>query len=279
MAGIGPEDIDLAQLQDTEAGAEIMHMAENGFCEHGEQEQMIQNGETEIGGRFPVNTDGGCLANGEPIGASGLRQVYENVLQLRGDAGKRQVPERAEDCVHARLRRSRHLRRHDPRSLTCVQSDALQQLLDRQEITDVIHAYCRNVDLVNPAAIAALFTDDCTVDYGPGLGTPTSGARELEERLGRGLPRFAATSHHVSNIEITFSGDGASATTITYLYAWHRHPGDEPDAHLWARYHDQFVRTADGWRIRERVLKVAGQENFDVEWHPIGRSQGNGRSS
>ncbi len=92
MAGIGPEDVDLAQLQDTETGAEVMHMAENGFCEHGEQEMMIQTGETEIGGRFPVNTDGGCLANGEPIGASGLRQVYENVLQLRGDAGARQVP-------------------------------------------------------------------------------------------------------------------------------------------------------------------------------------------
>ncbi|MBL6690329.1 MAG: thiolase family protein [Pseudomonadales bacterium] len=91
MAGLGPKDVDLAQLQDTESGAEIMHMAENGFCEHGEQEVMLANGETEIGGRFPVNTDGGCLANGEPIGASGLRQVYENVLQLRGDAGSRQV--------------------------------------------------------------------------------------------------------------------------------------------------------------------------------------------
>jgi acetyl-CoA acetyltransferase len=92
VAGIGPEDVDLAQLQDTESGAEIMHMAENGFCEHGEQESMLEKGETEINGRFPVNTDGGCLANGEPVGASGLRQVYENVLQLRGDAGRRQVP-------------------------------------------------------------------------------------------------------------------------------------------------------------------------------------------
>ncbi|MFT5204594.1 MAG: acetyl-CoA C-acetyltransferase [Candidatus Aldehydirespiratoraceae bacterium] len=92
MAGIGPDDIDVAQLQDTEVGAEIMHMAENGFCEHGEQEHMIAMGDTEINGRLPVNTDGGCLANGEPVGASGLRQVYENVLQLRGDAGPRQVP-------------------------------------------------------------------------------------------------------------------------------------------------------------------------------------------
>ncbi len=92
QAGVGPDDIDIAQLQDTESGAEIMHMAENGFCEHGEQEHLLARGETEIHGSFPVNTDGGCIANGEPIGASGLRQVYENVLQLRGQAEARQVP-------------------------------------------------------------------------------------------------------------------------------------------------------------------------------------------
>ena len=92
MAGVGPTDMDVMQLQDTEVGAEIMHMAENGFCEHGGQEALIQSGATHIGGSMPVNTDGGCLANGEPIGASGLRQVYENVLQLRGDAGEHQVP-------------------------------------------------------------------------------------------------------------------------------------------------------------------------------------------
>jgi acetyl-CoA acetyltransferase len=91
MAGVGPEDVDVAQLQDTESGAEIMHMAENGFCKDGEQEGMIARGETKIGGRLPVNTDGGCLACGEPIGASGLRQVYENVQQLRDRADGRQV--------------------------------------------------------------------------------------------------------------------------------------------------------------------------------------------
>jgi len=92
LAGIGPEDVDVAQLQDTEVGAEIMHMAENGFCQHGEQEKWIAEGHTEITGKLPVNTDGGCLANGEPVGASGLRQVYEVCLQLRGTAGERQVP-------------------------------------------------------------------------------------------------------------------------------------------------------------------------------------------
>ena len=92
LAGVGPGDVDVAQVQDTESGAEIMHLAETGLCGHGEQETLIQSGATEIGGRLPINTDGGCLANGEPIGASGLRQVHEVVLQLRGAAGDRQVP-------------------------------------------------------------------------------------------------------------------------------------------------------------------------------------------
>lgn len=92
MAGVGPEDIDIAQLQDTEAGAEIMHMAENGFCADGDQTEWIARGRTRIDGDLPVNTDGGCLACGEPIGASGLRQVYENYVQLTGQAGARQAP-------------------------------------------------------------------------------------------------------------------------------------------------------------------------------------------
>ena len=91
LAGIGPEDFDLAQIQDTDAGTEIIHMAENGLCADGEQEQWLAEGKTLLNGQLPINTDGGCIACGEPIGASGLRQVYENVVQLRGQAGARQV--------------------------------------------------------------------------------------------------------------------------------------------------------------------------------------------
>jgi acetyl-CoA C-acetyltransferase len=91
-AGVAPDEVDVAQVQDTESGAELIHLAECGLCEHGEQAELYATGATEISGRLPVNTDGGCLANGEPVGASGLRQVYEVVAQLRGDAGARQVP-------------------------------------------------------------------------------------------------------------------------------------------------------------------------------------------
>jgi len=91
-AGIGPEDVDVLQLQDTDAGAEVIHMAECGFCPDGDQEKLIADGATEINGPLPINTDGGLIANGEPIGASGMRQVHELVRQLRGQAGERQVP-------------------------------------------------------------------------------------------------------------------------------------------------------------------------------------------
>src|SRR5581483_2864938 len=90
-AGIGPSDVDVIQLQDTDAGAEIIHMAETGFCADGDQEKLIADGATEITGPLPINTDGGLIANGEPIGASGLRQLHELVRQLRGQAGDRQV--------------------------------------------------------------------------------------------------------------------------------------------------------------------------------------------
>ena len=92
MAGLGPKDIDVVQLQDTDSGTEVIHYEECGFCEPGEQTRMVASGDTEIDGRLPINTDGGLLANGEPVGASGLRQVYEIVTQLRGKAGERQVP-------------------------------------------------------------------------------------------------------------------------------------------------------------------------------------------
>ena len=92
VAGVSPDDVDVIQLQDTDAGAEVIHMAEAGFCADGDQEKLLADGATEISGPMPVNTDGGLIANGEPIGASGLRQVHELVRQLRGEAGDRQVP-------------------------------------------------------------------------------------------------------------------------------------------------------------------------------------------
>ena len=128
-AGIGPEDVDVIQLQDTDAGAEVIHMAENGFCADGEQEKLVADGATEITGPMPINTDGGLIANGEPIGASGLRQVHELVLQLRGQAGDRQVRRRPARRLRPGVRRSRHRRRHDPVAVALLVGADVVELL------------------------------------------------------------------------------------------------------------------------------------------------------
>lgn len=91
-AGLRPSDVQVAQLQDTDSGSELIHLAETGLCGHGEQPELLASGATDPTGRIPVNTDGGCLAGGEPVGASGLRQFHEVVRQLQGRAPGVQVP-------------------------------------------------------------------------------------------------------------------------------------------------------------------------------------------
>jgi ketosteroid isomerase-like protein len=148
---------------------------------------------------------------------------------------------------------------------------AVSELIDRQSITELIYAYCDHFDRNEPAEVAALFTADATVDYGPESATIV-GADAIASTITIGLERtFAATSHHVSNIQITL--DGADrAHAVTYLYAWHRYVDGSPDGELWGRYHHRFVRTGDGWRISELVLTAAGAVDFHrATMHPIGR--------
>jgi acetyl-CoA acetyltransferase len=82
-AGVGAGDIDIAQIQDTDSGSALIALAETGLCQHGEQAELLEDQSLELNGWLPVNTDGGCLANGEPIGASGLRQIHEVTRQLQ----------------------------------------------------------------------------------------------------------------------------------------------------------------------------------------------------
>jgi len=91
MAKLGPNDIDVAEVHDCFTIAEILAYEDLGFCKKGEGGKLIQEGETEIGGRIPVNPSGGLKAKGHPVGATGVAQIVEIVLQLRGEAGKRQV--------------------------------------------------------------------------------------------------------------------------------------------------------------------------------------------
>jgi ketosteroid isomerase-like protein len=148
---------------------------------------------------------------------------------------------------------------------------AFRELLDRQAITGLIHAYCFHFDRNEPDEVAALFTDDAIVDYGPEAATIV-GADAIASTIAVGLEHtFAATSHHVSNIMLTFDGTD-EARGITYLYAWHRYVDASPDGELWGRYNHRFVRTEDGWRIAELVLTAAGTSNFHrATMYPTGR--------
>jgi acetyl-CoA C-acetyltransferase len=94
MAGVGPEDLDMANVHDCFTIAEIMAYEDLGLCERGGGAEMLREGMTEIGGKIPVNVDGGLKAKGHPIGATGCSMIYELTKQLRGEAERRgrQVP-------------------------------------------------------------------------------------------------------------------------------------------------------------------------------------------
>jgi len=91
MAGVGPEDIDLVELHDCFATAEILHYENLQLCGDGEAGQMIDSGATALGGKVPVNVSGGLLSKGHPLGATGIANIYEVSQHLRGEADKRQV--------------------------------------------------------------------------------------------------------------------------------------------------------------------------------------------
>jgi acetyl-CoA acetyltransferase len=91
ISGYGPEDMEVVQAYDTMAPAELWDIEKLGFCRKGEAPGLLKEGVFDIGGKIPVNTDGGLMSRGHPLGATGLGQICEIISQLRGEAGKRQL--------------------------------------------------------------------------------------------------------------------------------------------------------------------------------------------
>lgn len=147
----------------------------------------------------------------------------------------------------------------------------LNGLLDKEAIADLIHAYCYHFDRAEADKVVSLFTSDAVVDYGPDVPTMT-GLEEISPMIERGLASFfAATSHHISNIRILFDGPDV-ASSVSYLYAWHRYCDERPNSELWGQYHHTFQRTQDGWKISRLFLCAAGSHAFHRDtMHPIGR--------
>jgi acetyl-CoA acetyltransferase len=99
-AGLGPDDLDLVECQDTDAARELLAYEELGLCEPGGCGALLSSGDTALGGRLPVNPSGGLLSKGEPLGASALAQVVELARQLQGRCGPRQVPDARVALAH-----------------------------------------------------------------------------------------------------------------------------------------------------------------------------------
>jgi len=148
-------------------------------------------------------------------------------------------------------------------------ADRLQQLVDREEIGRLFHRYAWHFDRNEPALVAALFTADALVDYGPEVEVAV-GRDVIEARVRGGLEAtFAATSHHISNVEVTLR-DSQNAHGTAYVYAWHRYCNGAPDGYLWGQYHNRFERTPDGWRISALRLHGAGTVDFHrLTMHPV----------
>jgi acetyl-CoA C-acetyltransferase len=91
MAAIKPSDVNVAEVHDCFTYVELMSYEDLGFCPVGKSGQLIDSGETCLGGRLPVNTSGGLKAKGHPVGATGTAQTYEIYMQLTGQADRRQV--------------------------------------------------------------------------------------------------------------------------------------------------------------------------------------------
>src|SRR5690242_8297351 len=99
-AGIGASDVNLVELHDCFATAELLHYENLGLCKDGEAGRMIDDGETTHGGRVPVNVSGGLLSKGHPLGATGVANIFEVTQHLRGRAGDRQVPDAKVGLAH-----------------------------------------------------------------------------------------------------------------------------------------------------------------------------------
>ena len=126
---------------------------------------------------------------------------------------------------------------------------------DRQAIADVLVEYCCALDVMDLPALAALFTDDCVVEYGPGEFLQCHGSAALAKSLER-MWRWSRTSHHLSNVLIRFDGSDA-ALSRSYVHAWHERP-DGSTATIFGQYHDRFVRREQLWRIAERRMLMNG---------------------
>lgn len=147
--------------------------------------------------------------------------------------------------------------------------DFLRTLADERAIARVLVRYCNYLDGMDLDALAALFTADCVVSYGPGDNLTSRGRDSLRQDLGR-LWRWHRTSHHLSNIDIELDGHIA-ARARSHVLAWHER-ADGTTATVYGRYEDRFTYANNNWLIAERKMFMNGHDaGFRLALHPTPR--------
>lgn len=135
----------------------------------------------------------------------------------------------------------------------------LWELEQRRLITETLQAYCELVDRNDPAnLVSRVFAADGAFELGSHHAVV--GREELARMFAKTLAAFTATSHHLSNVAITFDGDERAHSTA-YVYAWHRTQAGAR-VEIWGRYHDRLRLGDEGWRIENRHLSMAGTEGW-----------------
>ena len=151
-------------------------------------------------------------------------------------------------------------------------NNLLQQLQDRIDIETVLVQYCRHIDCVELDSLVTLFTEDCFVEYGPGVNFSSQGRAKLRLDLER-MWRYRRTAHQMANVEIEFLHTD-EAHVLSSVTAWHERTDDHNRAVLvlYGRYADTLVRTSEGWRIRHRkLMNLGGDNTFEATIYPSER--------
>lgn len=143
--------------------------------------------------------------------------------------------------------------------------------LDRQAVEELIYKYCYYFDRNQPEELSQLFSIDAVVDYGPEIANLTS-RKQIFEMVSKGLSEtFLATSHHISNVLVSLKSE-TSASSTSYLYAWHKYYSREEIGHLWGGYEHEFVKIEGKWFITNLKLFGVGMQDFHRDtMHSNGR--------
>ncbi|MFL2986554.1 MAG: nuclear transport factor 2 family protein [Candidatus Poriferisodalaceae bacterium] len=145
------------------------------------------------------------------------------------------------------------------------------ELSDRQEIVDLLSAYCRAIDDNRPDGVVSLFSEDCYLDYGGQLPI-VQGHAAARKFFAIGTGRlYAKSAHFVSNIEVSFP-DKDQAVASSYVNAWHEFQNHQPDAWIFGRYDDELSRSDTGWLIHKRTFRSMGDHNWVGEMSYIDRT-------